>query len=228
MSALISLALAIAVPLTSSAADCPTLARTAASNARAISPDNASRTVTGQGRLQFYTAPDLACKWDGKFVVPGDALVARREVDGFVEVAFIGAKKSDTSLTAWVDPARLQAREGAASACLPYQPASAAVAGTLSRETFPGKPNFKSIEQGDEPETFWYLNLAESQCTLAPADSHLESLIDVRKVQLLIEPNQAATLAPLLGNTVYLTGKLIPAFTAHHHAPLLMQVIAIK
>ncbi len=223
--------LLMAAPALSTAADfdCPTLARDAASTAIAIPAADAARTVTATGRLPFHTAPDKRCKWPGKFLIPGDSVVARREAGDFTEVTFIGAKKSDTSLTAWVERGRLEkSNNNNANTCLPYQPASAAIAGTLSRETFPGRPNFTSVADGDEAETYWYLNLADPQCTAGAADSHLESLAGIRKVQLLIDPAQSAALAPHLHKTVHLTGKLIPAFTGHHHAPLLMQLEAIN
>ena len=49
--------------------------------------------------------------------------------------------------------------------CLPYEPEPVQMTGTLVRLTFPGRPNYESIEEGDEPETGFYLELSRGVCT---------------------------------------------------------------
>jgi hypothetical protein len=44
--------------------------------------------------------------------------------------------------------------------CLSYEPSVVRLTGTIVRETFPGAPNYASVEQGDKPEVYWFLNLS--------------------------------------------------------------------
>ena len=46
---------------------------------------------------------------------------------------------------------------GTGPACLRYQPDTVAIAGLLTRKTFPGRPNYESVKEGDGPETGFYL-----------------------------------------------------------------------
>lgn len=81
----------------------------AGEDAQNIVPDFGSgREIVGKGRLQFYSAPDVRCKMDGWFVVPGDTLFAKFTYKGFTKVSFIRMKKTDREVTAWVDSSRLR------------------------------------------------------------------------------------------------------------------------
>jgi hypothetical protein len=81
----------------------------AGEDAQNIVPDFGSgRDIVGQGRLQFYSAPDASCKMDGWFVVPGDTLFAKFTFKGFTKVSFIRMKKTDREVTAWVISSRLR------------------------------------------------------------------------------------------------------------------------
>lgn len=81
----------------------------AGENAENIIPDLGSgRDIVGKGRLQFYSAPDIRCKMDGWFVVPGDTLFAKFDYKEFTKISFIAMKKSDREITAWVISSRLQ------------------------------------------------------------------------------------------------------------------------
>ncbi|MBI5888124.1 MAG: hypothetical protein HZB82_05355 [Deltaproteobacteria bacterium] len=44
-----------------------------------------------------------------------------------------------------------------AEECLSYWPAKVRLTGTIVEKTFPGPPEFESIEKGDRPETRWIL-----------------------------------------------------------------------
>ena len=52
---------------------------------------------------------------------------------------------------------------------------SVSFTGKVSRETFPGRPNYESIDNGDEPETYWILTINKPYCILAesPEDGSL-------------------------------------------------------
>ena len=112
-------------------------------------------------------------------------------------------------------------------ACLRYEPDTVAIAGVLTRRTFPGRPNYESVKEGDEPETGFYLEAPLPVCTTASPDSANDnngSLHDIRLIQPVLDSAGYARLKPRLGRQVTLRGTLVAAFTGHHHAPLLMRV----
>ncbi len=54
--------------------------------------------------------------------------------------------------------------------CLTYNE-RVTVSGKLTRQTFPGRPNFESVARGDEPETYFVLRLDHAACVRAnPVD----------------------------------------------------------
>ncbi|MEZ5526576.1 MAG: DUF4431 domain-containing protein [Gammaproteobacteria bacterium] len=117
---------------------------------------------------------------------------------------------------------------GFAEICLPYKTETVSITGVLEQHTFPGRPNYESIELGDEPETRFILSLLSPICTqgeVATAQAHPQR--DVMTVQLAVRKENAGELESKLGETVQVRGVLSSAFNAHHHAPLLMQVEAI-
>lgn len=110
----------------------------------------------------------------------------------------------------------------AAEPCLPYEPAVVTLTGKLVERTYPGPPNYASVEAGDEPETHYYLALAKPICTTAggelePAQS------GVKEVQLVLENEGYARLRAMLGKTVTLSGTMFARHTGHHHAPVLLE-----
>lgn len=63
------------------------------------------KAVVGKGRLQFYSAPNLACRMNGVFVIPGDNLVAYAQTrDGWTSVTYFGG----SSPSGWVRSERLR------------------------------------------------------------------------------------------------------------------------
>ncbi|MCO1462302.1 hypothetical protein L0Y93_11960 [Burkholderia multivorans] len=77
-------------------------------------------TVIGNGRLQFYSAPDLSCKIPGVFILPGEPVVAEKSDRGFTFVAYRSAKK-DGPVLGWVRSDRLKHNGPGAT---PRQPAN--------------------------------------------------------------------------------------------------------
>lgn len=89
--------------------DCAALSDAAEKSAEVVPEYGSGREITGKGRLQFYSAPDLNCKIDGLFVIPGDMLFAQLEHNGFTKVAFIAMRKTDKKdVIAWVISSRLK------------------------------------------------------------------------------------------------------------------------
>ena len=114
----------------------------------------------------------------------------------------------------------------AQATCLRYEPDTVAVTGTLVRKTFPGPPNYESVQGGDAPETGFYLELNPPACTVASRDSmdtDDTTERDVRLIQLVLDAGGYARLRPLLGRSVTLRGSLFHSFTGHHHATLLLR-----
>lgn len=126
------------------------------------------------------------------------------------------------------EPPRAAADSVHASApCLSYGPDTVRLAGTLRRLTFPGPPNFEDVAKGDEPETGFYVEPTVPICAAGGRDAELgESHAGVRQVQLVLDPAGYAALGPYVGRHVALRGTLFPSHTAHHHAPVLLDVLA--
>lgn len=88
--------------------DCDKLNEVGENIANVIPDFDSGRDIVGNGRLQFYSAPDVSCKMVGWFVLPGDTLFAKFVYKGFTKVSFIAMKKSDREITAWVVSSRLR------------------------------------------------------------------------------------------------------------------------
>jgi hypothetical protein len=121
---------------------------------------------------------------------------------------------------------------GAASSvgarCLPYSPASVTLTGTVTQKVFPGKPNFASVENGDEPENVWILDLSSPLCVnqQTAGDHTFGGHADVRDVQLLIDTEQTHDkVRILLGRSVTVTGSLDEAASMHNHTAVLLSVL---
>jgi len=73
-----------------------------------LSPPMAN-LVTGTGRLQFYTAPNLNCPMNGVFVIPKDELIAYAQTDdGWSSVMYTNPRTGN-DVSGWVRSARLKA-----------------------------------------------------------------------------------------------------------------------
>ncbi|MBR0933542.1 hypothetical protein [Bradyrhizobium jicamae] len=67
-----------------------------------------ANVVTGTGRLQFYSAPNLRCPIAGVFVIPKDELVAYAQTDdGWSSVMYVNPRTGN-DVSGWVRSARLK------------------------------------------------------------------------------------------------------------------------
>jgi hypothetical protein len=67
-----------------------------------------AHVVTGSGRLQFYSAPNLHCPISGVFVIPKDELVAYAQTDdGWSSVMYLNPSTGN-DVSGWVRSARLK------------------------------------------------------------------------------------------------------------------------
>lgn len=97
--------------------------------------------------------------------------------------------------------------------------------GKIRRETFPGKPNYESVENGDEPVTVWIFTINQPSCVLgeSPEDGEHYFIEDISKFQLVINPTQYKNTRSL-ENEVRVRGQLFQASTTHHYTKALIDV----
>jgi hypothetical protein len=111
--------------------------------------------------------------------------------------------------------------------CLEYEPVTVEVVGTLKEEVFPGRPNFESIAQGDEPEDCLILHLDKTICVKGKKNDPYyppHSIVDKLHLALTIEDSTEK----LINKKVAVKGNLFSAHTAHHHTTVLLQVSEIR
>jgi hypothetical protein len=98
--------------------------------------------------------------------------------------------------------------------------------GKVWRETFPGPPNYESIDNGDEPETAWILTVDEPRYAMGEpqGSGSLYELKKISRFQLVLTPDQYKKNRSLLERRAEVKGQLFEAHTGHHHTRLLIQV----
>lgn len=101
---------------------------------------------------------------------------------------------------------------------------SVTLKGLMIRMTYPGPPNYESIEDGDEPETYFVLK----------PDTPIDCAIDApqygskKLMQLVVKSDDYKKYQHLVGGKVTVSGILLYAETGHHHTPLMIEVKSIK
>ncbi len=104
--------------------------------------------------------------------------------------------------------------------------------GTIFRETFPGPPNYESIEDGDTPETYWILTIKTPQCVIAESaenDELYEVANSTIRFQLAFETsNTYQSQKNLEGSTAVVKGQLFIGTSGHHHTEALISVKSIS
>ena len=111
--------------------------------------------------------------------------------------------------------------------CLPYAPAVVELYGRIERQTFPGRPNHESVGDGDEPNTYWILQLPWPRCTSRGMGISDETESNISRMQLIVSPEQYDSYRSLTGQEVLARGTLAHGITGHHHTPVLLQVRSI-
>jgi hypothetical protein len=93
-------------------------------------------------------------------------------------------------------------------------------------KVFPGRPNYESLKEGDEPEPAWLLHLRKPICIKADKkDGENIAIDDVSVIHLVLRGKQFSQLRRLRKKgAVRFTGELFHAITGHHHADVLMRV----
>jgi len=123
------------------------------------------------------------------------------------------------------------ADDGSLAECLSYEPATVSLTGRISKKTFAGRPNYESIEKGDEPVTYWVLRLAKPACVSSGSrddDPINVTERDVSDVQLVLTSTQYSRFKKMIGGRVAVKGKLFHAHTGHHFTTVLLTVEDMK
>ena len=112
-----------------------------------------------------------------------------------------------------------------------YEPSIVELSGKLKRETFPGRPNYESIESGDEIETHYYLSLDQKIDVIKNTNDKStsindESVTNVNILQLVIsnDSDWAKLKKAGVGASVKIKGTLFKRHTGHHHSRVLFEV----
>ncbi|RAX14197.1 DUF4431 domain-containing protein [Photorhabdus bodei] len=96
--------------------------------------------------------------------------------------------------------------------------------GTLLRITYPGPPNYESVENGDSPETYWVLQPDKAiKCATGAPEFGDRSLM-----QLVVEDEFYTVYRSLIGHRVRVTGTIMYAVTGHHHTPIMLETQRIE
>lgn len=113
--------------------------------------------------------------------------------------------------------------------CVPYAPAVVTLTGQLESKTYPGRPNYYSIAEGDEPETGFYLAVSSPICAAdevtspkGPRKPKHWPETNIPLVQLVLDQQGYAELRPYIGKSIRVKGTLFEWISAHHHTPLLL------
>jgi Domain of unknown function (DUF4431) len=119
----------------------------------------------------------------------------------------------------------------AQTVCVDYEPSAVHPAGRIERRTYPGPPNYTSIEGGDARDVQWILILSRAVCVNGIPGDQLNggSESNVTEVQLVItDARDWKRYAPLVGKDVQVTGTLFHGHTAHHRTQVLITVRRIE
>jgi hypothetical protein len=109
--------------------------------------------------------------------------------------------------------------------CFNYEPETTILTGKIIRKTFPGPPNYESIKDGDEPETYWILISANPFCVNAEkGDPSYSFESGIKDVQLIFKGDEYRKNKNLVGKDVIATGQLMPMQTGHHNTMVLLIV----
>src|SRR6185437_3135621 len=116
------------------------------------------------------------------------------------------------------------------AACLDLKPeAHRAFEGSLYFRVFAGRPNYSSVNRGDEPEPTYILKMDHPVCVDGDASS--DAIDKADEVQIFPDHDKDGlfrSMRRLVGRRVRVEGKsAFAAFTGHHHAPLLLPITAI-
>ena len=118
----------------------------------------------------------------------------------------------------------------AKAACMDVSAGSPQVilVGNVSKQVFPGPPNYESVANGDMPEQAWILLLDAPICIDDKGEFAEPALqFDTAQVYSTLDPINAQ-LSRLVGARVRIIGHGFASHTGHHHAPLVVELTQIS
>lgn len=107
----------------------------------------------------------------------------------------------------------------------------AELTGKVWRETFPGPPNYESIQDGDVPQTYWILTTDEPHCGKAYSMESGDAYRipgELTRFQLVLDGDQYADNQSLVFENATVAGSLFAGHTGHHKTPMLIDVESIE
>ena len=113
----------------------------------------------------------------------------------------------------------------ATQSCLPFEPDTISLTGSLERRTYPGLPNYESIARGDEPETGWYLRLTKPLCVTGNISQFNAAMAGILLVQLDASRGELRQFPRLRGRRVTVRGSLFEPGTVHWHARVVLSTV---
>jgi uncharacterized protein DUF4431 len=116
-------------------------------------------------------------------------------------------------------PGLLIAHCALAADCLPYEPTTVTLEGTMSRRVFPGPPNFASVAEGDEKLVYWILRLKNPICVGSGVVANHVDEPERRVLEVQIAPKDDQFYKQnrkAVGRRVKITGTLFHQHTGWH------------
>src|SRR5208337_498860 len=104
--------------------------------------------------------------------------------------------------------------------CLPYEPETVVVMGTVQRALAYGPPGFGETPDRDAKEVFYSLALAAPICVLGGDDPDQPAEPSIRQMQIAFINMPFDRTLP--GHRVRITGTLFHAITGHHHTKVVI------
>lgn len=110
-----------------------------------------------------------------------------------------------------------------------YEGQSANFTGFVWRETFPGPPNYESLET-DARETYWMLVLPNPITMIAssPEDNSSFEISNIKTLQMMLNETQYKENVHLVLSDASVSGRLFHSHTGHHHGDALIEVCSIE
>ena len=109
-----------------------------------------------------------------------------------------------------------------------YEPEIVELEGVVEFQTFPGRPNYQSIKNGDEIEKGAYLRLNQPiDVVIKPNDNINEDERNVKIIQIA-DDNSVDWQKFKLGGYFRIQGVLFHRMTGHHHSRVLIDVKQIE
>jgi hypothetical protein len=105
--------------------------------------------------------------------------------------------------------------------CYTYDRDTISLVGKLTWRVYPGRPNYESVQLGDEPDTVVVLQLSHPICLRA--SGRYQAHQNVVEVQLILPENDYRTVIRRPGRHATLAGTLTGADFGWHHLEVLFE-----